>query len=144
MLVKFQALWMLYQGLLMSAGTMLYTLGLLLIILYLFSCVGFEIITCNPLRGADQEFDAIASEWFPDLASIMLTLLQFVCLDSVGAIYRPLVAKQYHLVFYFVSIILVVPIVLMNLVTAVIVESAIEQAGQDKQARAVRHEQKKK
>jgi len=73
----------------------------------------------------------------------MLTLLQFVCLDSVGAIYRPLVAKQYHLVFYFVGIILVVPIVLMNLVTAVIVESAIEQAGQDREARAV-HQQKTK
>merc|ERR1719422_2371611 len=72
----------------------------------------------------------------------MLTLFQFVCLDSVGAIYRPLVLKQSHLVFYFVGIIMVVPIVLMNLVTAVIVNGAIEQAGQDKEARAVHQEQK--
>merc|ERR1719464_371890 len=116
---------MLVRGLLASAGTMLCTSGLLVVILYMFSCVGFEIITCNSLRGSDQEFDAIASEWFPDLGHIMLTLLQFACLDSVGAIYRPLVAKQSLLVFYFVSIILVVPIIVMNLVTAVIVEGAI-------------------
>merc|ERR1719203_1733052 len=52
--------------------------------------------------------------------------------------------KQYFLVFYFGCIILVVPIVLMNLVTAVIVNSALEQAGQDKEAMAVRESQNRR
>merc|ERR1719343_560087 len=74
----------------------------------------------------------------------MLTLIQFVCLDSVGAIYRPLIVKDGFLICYFVGIILILPIVLMNLVTAVIVNSALEQALQDKEAMAIHEEQQKK
>ena len=117
---------------------------LLTFILYIFVCIGFELLTQSSLRREDSEFRFIIVEWFSDLPTIMLTLIQFVCLDSVGAIYRPLIMKQFHLSFYFIAFILVVPIVLMNLVTAVIVNSAVEQAEQDKEARAFREEQIKK
>mmetsp|Transcript_118524 Transcript_118524/g.340334 ORF Transcript_118524/g.340334 Transcript_118524/m.340334 type:complete len:801 (+) Transcript_118524:42-2444(+) len=145
LLVKFQVLWMLVRGLLTSASTMFYTLFLLIFILYLFGCVGFELITANvQQRREDPEYDALVVEWFNDLPCIMLTLLQFVCLDSIGGIYRPLIEKQFILMFYFVGVILVVPIVLMNLVTAVIVNGAIEQADQDRETMASYEEQKRK
>merc|ERR1712194_951121 len=63
---------------------------------------------------------------------------------GIGQIYRPLVSKQWFLVLYFGGIIVVVPIVLMNLVTAVIVNGAMEQAEQDKVSLAVKESQYEK
>merc|ERR1719223_856355 len=64
----------------------------------------------------------------------MMTLVQFVTLDSVASIYKPLCQLDWVLVFYFMGTVLVIGIVLMNLVTAVVVNSALEQAAQDKDA----------
>jgi len=150
LLVRFKALWMLVRGLFSSAGTMLYTLLLLVIILYIFSCVGIELITKSKLNDPehelfDLEYHRIADIYFPDLFVTMLTLVQFVCLDSIGAIYRTLIKSDpIYLIPYFITIILVVPIVLMNLVTAVIVNGAIDQALQDKDAQKIHEAQKQK
>lgn len=144
LLVKFQVLWMLVCGLVRSGSTMFYTLVMLGIMLYISSCIGFEMITSNDLAREDAEFAELVDTWFPDLPGTMLTMLQFVSMDSIGAIYRPLIEKQPSLVIYFVGIILLVPVVLMNLVTAVIVNGAIEQAESDKEAMAVHEELKKK
>merc|ERR1719419_1028970 len=64
----------------------------------------------------------------------MLTLLQFVSLDSIAAVYFPLIKEKWYLVFYFGPIMLLVSISLMNLVTATIVEHAMQQAKDDKDA----------
>jgi len=143
LLVKFKVLWMLVLGLLNSASTMFYTLMLLVIILYIFSALGIELIANNSLVEVDAEFRELAHRYFRSLPETMLTLMQFVCLDSVGAIYRPLIEKDGTLSLYFTAIIIFVPIVLMNLVTAVIVNSALEQARQDKETVQVREEQEK-
>merc|ERR1719160_471030 len=63
----------------------------------------------------------------------MLTLIQFVMVDSMAEIYWPLVHQNPALMIFFVAIIMVVPISLMNLVTAVIVEGSLEQATQDRE-----------
>lgn len=55
----------------------------------------------------------------------MLTLTQFVTLDSVSDIYGPLVLEQPWLLLYFFAILLIIPISLMNLVTAVLVDAAM-------------------
>merc|ERR1712118_424532 len=64
----------------------------------------------------------------------MITLVQFVTLDSIGAIYRRMIPLKpvYYSIFFF-SFILVVSISLMNLVTAVIVEGSLDQANSDKE-----------
>jgi len=76
----------------------------------------------------------VVAEYFPDIPVSMLTLLQFVCMDSMGGIYRPLILQDPSLVIFFLPFILVVSIALMNLVTAVIVEGAIEQGKSDRES----------
>mmetsp|Transcript_106505 Transcript_106505/g.306172 ORF Transcript_106505/g.306172 Transcript_106505/m.306172 type:complete len:730 (+) Transcript_106505:61-2250(+) len=143
LLVKFKVLWMLVRGLLSSAGTMFYTFVLLTVILYVFAAMGVELITNNVLMQTDEEFRAIAETNFASLPETMLTLVQFVCMDSIAAIYRPLIKKDLLLLCYFTCVILVVPIVLMNLVTAIIVNGAMEQANADKDVQRIYEEQRK-
>lgn len=135
LLIKFKELWILVRGLLSSATTMLYTILLLFVILYILSLLGVEILHAHPKAYGperDPEFARTTSQYFSSLPVAMVTLIQFVCLDNVALIYGPLVKHDPLLLFYFVSVILVVGIVVMNLVTAVIVNSALEQTAQDK------------
>merc|ERR1719282_406265 len=70
----------------------------------------------------------------------MLTLLQFVCLDNLNEIYRPLIEKDPLLALYFVGIILVVCVVLMNLIGAVIFASALEANQSEEDSLKEQHE----
>merc|ERR1719375_902636 len=94
LLVQFKTLWMLVRGLLSSAGTIFYTFSLITLILYIFACLGIELISKNPLRETDKTFDELAEEFFPNLWTTMLTLVAFVNLDSVGAIYAPMIRRD--------------------------------------------------
>lgn len=135
---------MLVRGLILSANMMIYTMVLLIIILYLFTTVGVELITLSSKKGyPDNEFKRIVESYFPTVPITMLTLVQFVCMDSIGQIYRPLIKSNPFLVVYFTGVILVVGIVLMNIITAVLVNGALEQANQDKEMMRA-HEKTKK
>merc|ERR1740138_1553927 len=71
--------------------------------------------------------------------------MQFVSFDNVVLIYKPLIMHDFVLIpAFFVTIMLVVGIVLMNFVTAVIVQSALDQAGQDKELMKFHEEKRKK
>jgi len=144
LLVQFRTMWKLVSGLLASTGTICYTFLLITLILYVFACLGNEMITKNSLRDSDPVFNEIVEEYFPDIMITMLTLIAFVMADSMGPIYAPLIKRDPWLVLYFVPFILIVSIAVMNLVTAVIVEGAIEQAKEDKDvARAYKAQQLK-
>mmetsp|Transcript_15155 Transcript_15155/g.34518 ORF Transcript_15155/g.34518 Transcript_15155/m.34518 type:complete len:993 (-) Transcript_15155:52-3030(-) len=148
LLVIFRELWMLVAGLLNALRTMLYTLFLLMIILYAFGLVGLELLANHSLvhgETLDPEFKAIVDANFNDLPTAMLSLLQFVMFDNVVYIYKPLVTRDWTLMIFFGLVILVLGIVLMNLVTAVIVNSALEQANQDKDlTKSIEQARKKK
>jgi len=133
LLIRFKELWMLVQGLMNSASTMFYTLVLLAVILYILSSIGIEAVTHNPRLADNPEVEEILERYFDSLPRIMLTLMQFVCLDSIHAIYKPLIEQDPWLAIYFVLVILIVAVVLMNLVTAVIVSGAFEQARKDQE-----------
>jgi voltage-gated sodium channel len=133
LLAQFKELWMLVRGLMSSAGTMFYTFVLILIILYVFACLGIELITTDMETREDPEYNRLVETYFPDIFVSMLTLVQFVLVDSMAAIYTPMIALNPTLIPFFVLFILVVPISLMNLVTAVIVEGSLEQAKQDRE-----------
>merc|ERR1719223_2613530 len=94
LLVKFRELWMLVRGLMNSASTMFYTCILLVIVLYVLACVGVEMVSMNPLatgKGVEpnEEFRNIARDYFPSIGSTMMTLVQFVTMDSISSIYKP-------------------------------------------------------
>jgi hypothetical protein len=124
-----------------SAATIIYTFLLLFFFLYLFAVLGVEVLSKPVLlddqrRGEtdyDQEvYEAIVRRHFYDIFSTMITLIQFVNLDSAHEIYKPLILSNHILVFYFVPFVLVVSVALMNLVTAVIVSRAIEEGKDDR------------
>eukprot|EP00927_Polykrikos_kofoidii_P086263 TRINITY_DN9612_c0_g2_i1.p1 TRINITY_DN9612_c0_g2~~TRINITY_DN9612_c0_g2_i1.p1 ORF type:complete len:734 (-),score=123.30 TRINITY_DN9612_c0_g2_i1:8-1993(-) len=136
LLISFRELWMLVRGLLNSAYTMVHTMLLLFVVIYVFTCIGMELITNSDLMQKSDpelvEFQEAVHRYFPGLGQTMLTLVQFVTLDNVSLIYLPLIKVDWTLALYFFAIVLVVSIVLMNLITAVIVNSALEQAMEDK------------
>jgi len=126
MLYKFKELWILVSGFMASGSTMFYTMVLVTVILYCFSCIGIELITNNPIRSEDGGFDAIADQYFSSLPVTMLSLVQFLSMDSVAGMYTPLIRADGKLVIYFSMLVLIVSIVMMNLITAVIVETALD------------------
>lgn len=149
LLVKFRDLWMLVRGLLNSAGTMFYTCVLLIIILYVFACAAMELIATSEMaRPGDSAYDEIFAEFtednFRNIWVSMITLVQFVTLDSIASIYRPMIERQPFLALYFMVTIIVIGIVLMNLITAVVVNGALEQASKDKEAQRMEEDKKKR
>jgi len=146
LLFRVPTLYTLVRGLIESVSTMLYTLLLLCCILYIFSCIGYQILSQHHLAGpnGDAEFRHHVDLYFSSLPKTMLTLVQFVSMDSASSIYQPLVEKDALLFAYFASIILVVPVVLMNLVTAVVVQSSLDAAMKNRAALMYRAEIEKK
>jgi len=131
LLPQFKTLWRLVQGLLSSMGTMLSMLALLTFTIYVFGCIGLEVITMHNKTAQDGAASAIRDSHFHSLPQAMLTLMQFVTLDSIAGIYGPLIDDNWWLMLYFLPIILILPVALMNLVTAVLVEAAMTMGKED-------------
>eukprot|EP00929_Paragymnodinium_shiwhaense_P098118 TRINITY_DN5965_c0_g1_i2.p1 TRINITY_DN5965_c0_g1~~TRINITY_DN5965_c0_g1_i2.p1 ORF type:complete len:401 (+),score=88.54 TRINITY_DN5965_c0_g1_i2:224-1426(+) len=100
----------------------------------IFSCLAAEMITKPYAESDDPVMAEMVEMYFSDILPTMLTFVQFVTVDSVGAIYAPMILRDPTLLVLFLPFMLIVSVALMNLVTAVIVEGAIAQAGQDKEA----------
>eukprot|EP00747_Dinoflagellata_sp_TGD_P002512 gnl/TRDRNA2_/TRDRNA2_104586_c0_seq1.p1 gnl/TRDRNA2_/TRDRNA2_104586_c0~~gnl/TRDRNA2_/TRDRNA2_104586_c0_seq1.p1 ORF type:complete len:449 (+),score=60.90 gnl/TRDRNA2_/TRDRNA2_104586_c0_seq1:68-1348(+) len=132
LLPMFDTLWRLTNGLLSSAGTIFSVVMLLLLSLWIFANFAIEIITKGiKYCGGDAECEEITNRHFSGLIESMITLVQFVTMDSISAIYVPLIKQRPSLILYFGFLMAVVSITLMNLVTAVLVEHAMETAHQD-------------
>eukprot|EP00929_Paragymnodinium_shiwhaense_P026690 TRINITY_DN15811_c0_g1_i1.p1 TRINITY_DN15811_c0_g1~~TRINITY_DN15811_c0_g1_i1.p1 ORF type:complete len:703 (+),score=115.00 TRINITY_DN15811_c0_g1_i1:92-2200(+) len=142
-----QPLWILCQGVLHSINTMSYVLIVLVCIVYMSACVGFDIIGKHELLAdpdTDERFREVAEMHFSSLPASMLTVLSFLVFDSVRNIYWPLVAQDPSLIVYFLFVFLLLGVVVANLITAVIVNSSFEQASADKETKAINSERAKR
>jgi len=129
-LVQIPTFWMLVRGLLGSVGIMCYTFLVLFGVVYLFSSAAIELIAKNQLNAGpepDEKFQSVVATYFSSIPQSMLTMVQIMCLDEVSDIYRPLVEKDPILALYFVFVIMVINLLLLNLVTSVILSSTMEQ-----------------
>lgn len=133
MIKQMRAVWRLVSGLLTSCDTMLSTLALLGLVLYIFAVLGIEMITKDESLENSSVTQTIVLENFSGLWVIMMTLSQFVTMDSIASIYVPLIKTKPLLSLYFTALVIIVSISLMNLVTAVLVEGALEHARQEKE-----------
>eukprot|EP00435_Cladocopium_sp_Y103_P015298 s4562_g3.t1 len=112
LMVQFQTLWQLVQGLFHSIGTLFWTFLLVMLLMYIAAVTGMELIKVDQDLPVDHPYNAAAS----------------LCFDSIGGIYRPLVKQNVFCFVYFVLAMLILSIALMNLVTAVMVNSSLDQA----------------
>eukprot|EP00931_Biecheleriopsis_adriatica_P019401 TRINITY_DN13229_c1_g1_i1.p1 TRINITY_DN13229_c1_g1~~TRINITY_DN13229_c1_g1_i1.p1 ORF type:complete len:575 (+),score=119.80 TRINITY_DN13229_c1_g1_i1:99-1823(+) len=133
MLKIFRTVWRLVFGLLTSGNAMMSTFFLLLLTLYIFACAGIELITKDEHLATHPDTAYIVSYHFGSLQRTLLTLMAFVCADSVAGVYAPLIIERPLLIVYFVGLLLMVSVALMNLVTAVLVEGALNNAAADKE-----------
>eukprot|EP00933_Yihiella_yeosuensis_P081106 TRINITY_DN94648_c0_g1_i1.p1 TRINITY_DN94648_c0_g1~~TRINITY_DN94648_c0_g1_i1.p1 ORF type:complete len:357 (-),score=61.72 TRINITY_DN94648_c0_g1_i1:130-1119(-) len=129
---QFQTLWALVQGLLYCVPILAWTFLLVMILIYLFAVMGMEFIQVDPDLPQDHPYNVAVQENFSDLGDAIMILLQCFSLDSIAGVYRPLVKHRVILFFYFMSVILLLSIALMNLVTAIMVDSSMDQANADK------------
>jgi len=132
LMVQFQTLWQLVQGLMSSVMTLSWTFLLLSILIYVFAIFGMNFITVDLQLPLDHPYNVAAYDNFRELPDAMLMLLQFFSWDSISAVYRPLIQHRFGLFFYFMSVLLLLSIALMNLVTAIMVEGSLSQAASDK------------
>jgi len=142
MLRYFRTVWRLVFGLLTSINTIASTLCLIVLVLYIFACLGIEIITNDPDLRTYAETEPIITSNFRSVPVTMMTLAQFVTLDSIASVYTPLITFRPWLSVYFGCIVLILSIALMNLVTAVLVEGALESAQHDREA--AKHDMREK
>jgi len=132
-------MWALLKGLYESLETLFWTYVMIGCVLYFFA------IMATSLIGKQDAFkdNAVAQEYFGDVLLSMLTLFQVMTLDSWSAMVRELMEIQSWVVLFFILFISIAVFVLMNLVTAIIVEHAFASGKADDQDRAVRLEREK-
>ncbi|CAJ1435623.1 unnamed protein product [Effrenium voratum] len=142
MVGHFKVIWRLVYGILTAGHTMLSVVALIALGLWVCGCVAIEIITKDPDLASDLRTEQIVEENFGTLGRSCLTLLQFATLDSIAQVYFPLIMVKEWLLFFFLPIMLFLSIALMNLVTAVLVEHALEHAAHEAETERLKTKQK--
>lgn len=134
----FKEVVMLISGLADSARTLIWTIVVLLFITYIFAVFGVVLISTtiadiSESATATDDVEALAQlrMEFGGVDNLMYTLVQVLTLDSWNGIARPLVHYMTWTWLFFYSYIAIAVVVLMNLVTAVIVENALASSAKD-------------
>jgi len=130
---QFREMWKVASGFMAAFRTVLSACILIVLTVYVFACLGIELITKNSSLREDPETAKLIQSHFSSLQVTMLTLVQFANTDSIAAVYRPIVERAWYLVFYVGSVWLVVTIMAWNLITALIVDTAIVQGENDRE-----------
>eukprot|EP00927_Polykrikos_kofoidii_P002522 TRINITY_DN11009_c0_g4_i1.p1 TRINITY_DN11009_c0_g4~~TRINITY_DN11009_c0_g4_i1.p1 ORF type:complete len:594 (-),score=137.53 TRINITY_DN11009_c0_g4_i1:92-1873(-) len=132
----FRTFWKLIRGVIDSGRTLLWTYILMGSVLYIFALFAVQWIG----KADDLKDDPMAQEYFGDVAKAVLTLFQTTTLDDWAAVARPLMKKApddaARILLVFIAVIMVATLVMLNLVTAVIVNTSFQRAAQDDEMNA--------
>lgn len=82
---------------------------------------------------ADSRIRAMVEERFYSIPRAMLTLVSYITMDSLSALYEPLIDANPWLIIYFMPMIVVISIATMNVILANLLENAITSVESDKQ-----------
>jgi len=135
----FREAWMLIRGLGGSMRTLLWTVVVVLFVTYSFAICGVLtiVVSLQELQDEDQiqaselsRLDALMNI-LEGVDKFMFTLVQVLTLDSFHVFIREIVHFLPWSWVFFYAYVAIACLVLMNLVTAIIVESAMEQSNQD-------------
>lgn len=135
----FREAWLLLRGLTESMRTLFWTCTVIMFITYIFAVFGMVLITkelyerrskLSPTDDTYAELDEML-EFVGGLDLLMYTLIQLLTLDSWNGIVRVLLKQLPWCWAYFYAYIAVSVFVLMNLVTAIIVENAVKNSNLD-------------
>lgn len=143
-LVRFRELWMLCHGFINSLKMLSQTMLLGFVIIYVYGCVAMEMIPLNDNVGLTDELKDNIKNNFRTLPVTMLTLIQFATFDSPSSVYKPWLDAYPTMGWFFISALLVMGVVFMNLVTAVIVNRALESAREDEDMQKAMMDKKRK
>lgn len=132
--------WLLLRGLSESMGTLLWTCVVIFGITYIFAVFGLVMI-CPSLKSKWEDAKDInevhqLTELMAVMGGIdtlMMTLIQVLTLDSWNGLLRQLVKYEGWSWIYFYAYIAVADFVMMNLVTAIIVENAVAKSKADEE-----------
>jgi voltage-gated sodium channel len=141
LLVQFQTLYLLVRGLLNSFGVIMSTLVLMMLLIYMSSMAVVEFITFPAAAGElspDLPVEAydIISEKYGTLWATAITLVELMMTAELDNL-RILIEFQPSLSFLFFPVMLLTSVVLMNLVTAIIVDRAMCSSKQQREAMKV-------
>eukprot|EP00746_Dinoflagellata_sp_MGD_P006957 gnl/MRDRNA2_/MRDRNA2_113734_c0_seq1.p1 gnl/MRDRNA2_/MRDRNA2_113734_c0~~gnl/MRDRNA2_/MRDRNA2_113734_c0_seq1.p1 ORF type:complete len:652 (-),score=97.96 gnl/MRDRNA2_/MRDRNA2_113734_c0_seq1:154-2109(-) len=126
----FKDMWRLFLGMARSAQTLLSMICVVIFVNYIFGILGVVLIGDAP----EQDYED-ANMYFDGLDQTMFTLVQIITADAwASVIARPIMASIAGSWIFFLAYIAVGMLVLMNLMTAIIVENAMEMAKEDEEA----------
>lgn len=126
----FRELWILVQGLTDSFRFIMWMYVIVGTVHFMFAIAAMEFIAVHP----DFKGDAIVQEWFGTLIGSMFTLFQVMTFDSYSVIFRYIMPVLPESLILFGIFIGLASIILMNLMTAIVVENAFAAASKDEEA----------
>lgn len=130
----FQDIFQLVRGLLSSGGTLLSALGLIAFTLYVFAIIAIDLIGHQDFTGASEDV-LEAQAGFQEIFPTMLTLIRFMHADDSQPI-LDLLTKKLPWIWVFTWLFTAISaFVFLNLVTAIIVQQALEMASGDESER---------
>jgi len=110
---------------------------MIILLMYVGAIAGVELIATNEKLLEDPETEDIVKANFNGILVTMLTLVQFTTGD-ITPVYFPLIIRDPWLIPYFLSCYLFITLLLMNLVTAALVNESISQGAEDREIKVKR------
>jgi hypothetical protein len=134
LIAQFQVFYMLVRGLLGSAKPVFFAVILIFGFLYVLSIFCVELITIPAYRNPEAQTDELLANvdtYYYDLPSSICTLAAFIF--KIHYAYAPVILDKPYMTLLMAPIMVVLVLALMNLVTGVIVNRAIEMSNMDKE-----------